>query len=148
MFRFYAAITFLLCVGFGAGPCQAADRAVIEKRVADAVALFESEGYVALCATAADHEGPFQVDEAYVFAFIRDGRMLCHPRPDLIEQQAGRPSNVPEMLANTEARPSGAWTRYAWPHPETREVGIKSTYCRISGPVIVCAGAFFDVGMV
>lgn len=132
----------------GTATALAIDQKTIERRVDQAIALLEDQGLAALCVKAADPSGAFQADEAYVFVLSRDGMLLCHPRPDLIERQAGRRSNVPDMLANTEARPGGAWTRYRWPHPESLELGVKSTYCRRSGALVVCAGGFFDVGLV
>lgn len=125
----------------------AADRSTIEQRVDDAVAYYHAHGVGALCKAVTDPDGPFMVDEAYVFFFLRQGPLICHPRPDLNAMRRDR-SFVPEILANAEARPDGAWTRYPWPHPETFEVLIKSTYCRIADRLVICAGAYFDVGMV
>ena len=125
----------------------AMDRATIEERVDDAVALYETQGVGDLCTAVTDPAGPFMVDEAYVFLYLRTGPLICHPRPDLNALRRDR-SFVAEMLENAEAHPEGAWTRYPWPHPETFEVRIKSTYCRISRRIVICAGAHFDVGAV
>ncbi len=130
-----------------ASPALAIDEKTIENRVGEAVLLHERQGVAALCAAATDADGPFLSDEAYVFVFLRDGRLICHPRPDLNAMRRDR-SYVPDILANTEAEPQGAWTRYPWPHPYSFKVMTKSTFCRISGPLIVCAGAYFDVGSV
>lgn len=132
---------------WAAAAASAADRETIEKRVADAVDLYLAEGAGALCAAVNDANGPFLADEAYVFVLIRSGRLICHPRPDLNAMQHNG-SHVPRMLRNTEAQPGGAWTRYPWPHPDTLEVGVKSTFCRIAGRLIICAGSYFDVGAV
>lgn len=143
-----AAIVLVLIWLVAAPAARATDRETVEQRVDDAVALYEAEGFAKLCAVASDPDGPFQADEAYVFVFQRDGSLLCHPRPDLIDLPAGQVSQVERILRNAEARPGGAWTRYPWPHPATLELGAKSTYCRISGGLVICAGGYFDVGSV
>ena len=127
-------------------PARAADPETIVRRVDEAAALYRAQGVGALCSAAFDADGPFQSDDAYVFVFLRDGRLICHPRPDLNAMRAGQMAHVGEMLANAEARPSGAWTRYPWPHPETLELGVKSTLCRIVGRPVICAGSFFPAG--
>ncbi len=128
-----------------ASTAAAQSPAEIEARVAAAADLFQSSGFETFCAAVSDPDGAFLVDDAYVFALTREGLLVCHPRPHLLDVPTGAPSAIPLMLRNAEAAaPDGAWTRYAWPHPETLEVGVKSTYCRISGPLMICAGDFFD----
>lgn len=118
---------------------------VIEQRVQDAIDAFAQDGFAATCAAISDPDGPYLVDQAYVFIFTVDGRLVCHPRPDLLNRPTGNRSVVPDMMRNAyEAAPSGAWTVYPWPHPNTYEVSEKSTYCQISGPLMMCAGAHFD----
>lgn len=126
-------------------PAAAVDPQAIERRVGDAISLFEAEGAGALCAAVNDPSGRLLIDEAYVFVLLRDGRLICHPRPDLNEMRRDR-SHVPEMLRNAEAQPRGAWTHYPWPHPETLKMGVKSTFCRITARLVVCAGAHLDAG--
>ncbi len=137
----------LLAAPFAARSAAAIDRATIEKRIDDAVTLHEAQGVGDLCTAITDPAGPFMVDEAYVFLYLRTGPLICHPRPDLNALRRDR-SFVSDMLENAEAHPKGAWTRYPWPHPETFEVRTKSTFCRISGRIVICAGAYFDVGSV
>lgn len=116
--------------------------AVIEGRVDDAFARIRSDGLSEACAAFADASGPFLQDEAYVFVLTQDGALLCHPRPDLIRRT--QTSYIPQMLgAAAAAQPEGAWSRYPWPHPVTRRVAEKSTYCKIVPPIAVCAGAHF-----
>lgn len=119
--------------------------AEIEARVAAAAEVLETSGFEAFCAAVSDPTGPYLVDDAYVFALTLDGFLVCHPRPATLNVPTGAPSAVPRMIANAEAAaPSGAWTAYPWPHPDTLEIGEKETYCQISGPLIVCAGDFFN----
>lgn len=118
---------------------------VIEQRVRDAIAAFERDGFTETCAAISDPAGPFLIDQAYVFIFATGGQLVCHPRPDLLNLPTGDRSYVPDMMRNAVgAAPEGAWTVYLWPHPNTYEVADKSTYCQISGPVMICAGAHFD----
>lgn len=117
---------------------------VVEQRVHDAAAMFETSGFEVFCAAASALNGPFPADEAYVFALLLEGGLVCHPRPDLLNVPTGARSYVPDMWRNAAvAAPDGAWTDYPWPHPDTRQIGEKSTYCKISGPLLICAGAFF-----
>lgn len=115
---------------------------VIEQRVQGAVALFEENGFEAACSAVSDAAGPFLVDQAYVFMLTVDGNLVCHPRPDLLGHPTGARSYVPDMLTNARrAAPQGAWTIYPWPHPNTYEISDKSTFCQITGPIMICAGA-------
>ena len=103
------------------GAAKATDRETVEQRVTDAITLYQEKGVGELCAAAHDETGPFQADEAYVFVFLRDGRLICHPRPDLNEMRAGQMTHVPRLLGNTEAQPSGAWTHFT-PSPPFRNL--------------------------
>lgn len=125
-------------------PATAQTPEQIEARVADAARLFESEGFDAFCTRVSDPAGPYRVDDAYVFALTLRGRLVCHPKPETLNVPTGAPSAVPDMLDNARAAaPSGAWTHYPWPHPETLEIGVKDTYCQLAGPLMICAGDFF-----
>lgn len=128
----------------GAAALRPLTKEVIEQRVDAGVALLETQGFDAACTGFSRRDGPFLQDEAYLFVLTADGSLICHPRPDLLGVDTGRRSYVPDMIANAAAAaPKGAWTAYPWPHPVSRRVDRKETYCRFSGALMVCAGAHF-----
>ncbi len=92
--------------------------------------------------------GTFTDRDLYVYVLDMNGKVAAHGSNekligrDLIalKDVDGKPF-VGEQIARAKSGQSG-WTDYKWPHPMTKEIEAKTTYCEPSGNFVICAGVY------
>jgi len=119
-------------------------RAAIKSYVEEAAKIVKAQGPA--CKTFASPE--WKDGEYYIFVIGPDGKVVCHPKPDLIGKNQSSIVNlkgekVGDMLLAASRGNSKGWVEYAWAPPGKSTEERKTTYVMgITGP----DGKHYSVG--
>lgn len=96
------------------------------------------------------HNGLFDKENSYVFAYDLKGIMVAHPKNRAligknmidIPDTEGKLFHK-EIVALAKSKGSG-WVDYVYLNPESNELEHKTTYIQKSGDLIFCCGIYMD----
>lgn len=109
--------------------------------------FFQKEGKDKALAAFKDPKGEFVKGDLYIYVLDMDGKMLAHPKADLVgkdfmvvKDKEGKLFAV-EMVKIAKEKGSG-WVDYMWENPVTKKVDAKTVYFEKVDGVIIAAGAY------
>jgi cytochrome c len=109
--------------------------------------FFQKEGKDKALAAFKDPKGEFVKGDLYIYVLDMDGKMLAHPKADLVgkdfmvvKDKEGKLFAV-DMVKIAKADGSG-WVDYMWENPATKKVDAKTVYFEKVDDVIIAAGAY------
>ena len=109
--------------------------------------FFQKQGKDKALAAFKDSKGEFVKGDLYIYVLDMNGKMLAHPKADLVgkdfmvvKDKEGKLFAV-EMVKIAKDKGSG-WVDYMWENPATKKIDSKTVYFEKVGDVIIAAGAY------
>ncbi len=109
--------------------------------------FYKKQGKDKALETFKDPKGEFVKEDLYIYVLDMDGKMLAHPKADLVgkdfmvvKDKKGK-LFAKDMVKIAKADGSG-WVDYMWENPKTKEVDSKTVYFEKVDDVIIAAGAY------
>jgi len=94
-----------------------------------------------------DKQGGYQERDLFVFAYAKDGKIVCVPGiPALVGQDANALKDVDGKefgkLIIAAAKAGGGWAEYRMTNPATKKIERKKTYAVQAGDFVLGVGAY------
>jgi len=92
-------------------------------------------------------KGQFVKDDLYIYVLDLNGKMLAHPKADLVGKDFMVVKDADGKLFAVDivkiAKDKGnGWVDYKWENPTTKAVDPKTVYFEKVDDVIICSGAY------
>jgi cytochrome c len=141
-------ITTLFCVAIMAGAALAqAKPADAEAWVKKGGEFFKAQGKEKALAEFNNPKGQFVKDDLYIYVLDLNGKMLAHPKAELVGKDfmvvkdADGKLFAVEMVKIAKEKGNG-WVDYKWENPKTKKADSKTVYFEKVNDVIIAAGAY------
>ena len=135
---------FLALIGTAYAQATADDaKALVQK----AKEFYKAQGKDKAFAAFKDPQGEFVKGDLYIYVMDLDGKMLVHPKADMVgkdftvvKDKDGKLFAC-DMVKIAKEKGSG-WVDYKWENPATKTVDPKTAYFEKVDNVIIAAGAY------
>ena len=141
-------IASLFCITIMAGAALAqAKPADAEAWVKKAADFYKAQGKDKALAEFNNPKGQFVKDDLYIYVLDLSGKMLAHPKAELVGKDfmtvkdADGKLFAVDMVKTAKEKGSG-WVDYKWENPKTKKIDPKTAYFEKVGDVIIAAGAY------
>jgi cytochrome c len=149
MNRKFVAVTAILCLVMGYAVLAMAqatpeDAKAWVKKAAD---FYKANGREKALAAFSDSKGQFVKGDLYIYVLDMNGKMIAHPKAELIGQDfmvkkdADGKLFAAEIVKIAKEKGSG-WVDYKWENPTTKAIEPKTVYFEKVDDVIICSGAY------
>jgi cytochrome c len=136
--------SFLALIGMAYAQATPDDaKAMVQK----AKEFYQAQGKDKAMAAFKDPKGEFVKGDLYIYVLDMNGKMLTHPKADLVgkdfmvvKDKDGKLFAV-DMVKMAKEKGSG-WVDYKWENPTTKAVDPKTVYFEKVDDVILAAGAY------
>lgn len=141
-------IAALFCITIMAGTALAQAKAAdAEAWVKKAAAFYKAEGKDKALAEFNNPKGQFVKDDLYIYVLDLNGKMLAHPKAELVGKDFMTVKDADGKLFAVDivkmAKEKGSgWVDYKWENPKTKKVDPKTAYFEKVDDVIIAAGAY------
>ncbi len=111
------------------------------------IEFYKANGKDKAIAAFNDGKGQFVKDDLYIYVLDLNGKMLAHPKAELVGQDfmvkkdADGKLFAVDMVKIAKEKGSG-WVDYKWENPKTKVVDPKTVYFEKVDDVIIASGAY------
>ncbi len=111
------------------------------------IEFYKANGKAKALAAFSDPKGEFVKDDLYIYVLDANGKMLAHPKADLVGKDfmvvkdADGKTFAVDMVKIAKEKCSG-WVDYKWENPTTKAVDPKTVYFEMVDDVIIASGAY------
>jgi len=115
--------------------------------VKKAIEYYKANGKDKALAEFSNPKGQFCKEDCYIYVLDMNGKMLAHPKSDLVGQDfmtkkdADGKTFAQDMVKMAKEKGSG-WVDYKWENPTTKVVEPKTVYFEKVEDVIIASGAY------
>jgi cytochrome c len=115
-----------------------------------AAAFYKASGKRIALAEYTNPNGQFVQDEMYVYALNPRGTMLAHGvnenfvGEEFIDIKDYDGKQFIKDIVDMANRDGSGWVTYKWYNPVTKEVLLKTVYCKKVDDLIICSGVYED----
>ncbi len=141
-------ITILFGIAIMAGAALAqAKPSDAEAWVKKGVEFYKAQGKDKALAEFNNPKGQFVKDDLYIYVLDLNGKMLAHPKAELVGKDfmtvkdADGKLFAADMVKMAKEKGNG-WVDYKWENPKTKKVDSKTVYFERVDDVIIAAGAY------
>ena len=126
------------------GPSQACRRRSVGQ---ESGGFYKAEGKEKALAEFNNPKGQFVKDDLYIYVLDLNGKMLAHPKAELVGKDfmtvkdADGKLFAVDMVKMAKEKGSG-WVDYKWENPKTKKIDPKTAYFEKVDDVIIAAGAY------
>jgi cytochrome c len=140
-------LTIISLLAFSALVCAQATKEDAEGWVKKGVEFFKAHGKDKALAEFSNPEGQFKKDDLYIYVLDVNGKMLAHPKADLVGKDFMVVKDADGKLfavdiVNTAKEKGSGWVDYKWENPTTKEVEAKTVYFEKVNDLIIASGAY------
>jgi len=115
--------------------------------VKKAIDFYKANGKDKALAAFSDSKGQFVKDDLYIYVLDMNGKMLAHPKADLVgadfmvKKDADGKLFAADIVKIAKEKGSG-WVDYKWENPKTKAIDPKTVYFEKVDDIIICSGAY------
>jgi len=112
--------------------------------VDEGIEFYKANGKYKALKAFSDPNGQFVKDDFYIYVLDLNGKLLAHPKADLVGQDfmLARDDNgktlVVEIVKTAKEKGSGS-LHYTWNNPKTKAAEVKGVYFKKVDDVIICS---------
>jgi cytochrome c len=111
------------------------------------VEFYKANGKDKSLAAFNDPKGQFVKDDLYIYVLDLNGKMLAHPKADLVGQDFMVKKDADGKLFAVDivriAKENGSgWVDYKWENPKTKVIDPKTVYFEKVDDLIIASGAY------
>jgi hypothetical protein len=137
-------VAFLAVVAMAFGQATKEDAQAWVKK---GVEFFKANGKEKALAEFSKAEGPFKKADLYIYVLDMNGKMLAHPKADLVGKDFMVVKDADGKLfavdiVKTAKEAGSGWVDYKWENPTTKVVEAKTVYFEKADDLIICSGAY------
>jgi cytochrome c len=149
MNRKFVAVTAILCLVMGYAVLAMAQAKPEDAKawVKKAIDFYKANGKEKALAAFSDSKGQFVKGDLYIYVLDMNGKMIAHPKAELIGQDfmvkkdADGKLFAAEIVKLAKEKGSG-WVDYKWENPTTKAIDPKTVYFEKVDDAIICSGAY------
>jgi cytochrome c len=111
------------------------------------IEFYKANGKDKALAAFSDSKGQFVKDDLYIYVLDLNGKMLAHPKADLIgvdfmvKKDADGKLFAADIVKIAKEKGNG-WVDYKWENPKTKAIDPKTVYFEKVDDLIICSGAY------